>query len=103
MTAACHSQVARQVRGAPVFRDEGEEREDGDREQVVVEHGCDARLVFRYQSAGHITGANIQSQSLKFIFLMTLRIVRTYDAVQNTFMPIQAYPAFRVDTLTLVS
>ena len=37
------------------------------------------------------------SQSLKFIFLMTLRMLRTKAEVQTTLANIQAYPRFKVD------
>ena len=48
-------------------------------------------------------GINSLSQSLKFIFLITLRIDRTYAAVQKTFMPIHAYPAFNVERAAAAS
>lgn len=34
----CNSQVANEVCGTPIFDDEGEDNQDRDREQVVVEH-----------------------------------------------------------------
>lgn len=46
---------------------------------------------------------HLLSQSLKFIFLITLRMDKMNDAVQNTFMPIHAYPAFSVDRAAAAS
>ena len=40
---------------------------------------------------------SLLSQSLKFIVLMTLRMLRRKKAEQNTFNPIHMYPALRVE------
>jgi hypothetical protein len=83
----------------PVFEDERAEEEDRDGKEVVVEHGW-KRLAKLLGTLGHI---NVLSQSLKFIFLMTFLMDKTYAAVQKTFIPIHAYPAFKVESARAAS